>query len=88
MIDTDFRVLDRQQGRRLAAQALARAIRIGIHQELHHAGDILFRARQPVLQREEVITYVLGSARNEAQQLGQAAQHFHLLSAGGLHRPF
>ena len=59
-----------------ARQALARGI--AIDQRPDHRDDILFRSCQPVLQREEIGAHILRGAGDEAQDLGQAAQHLHL----------
>ena len=40
-------------------------------------------AAKPVLQRHEVGAYILRSARNKAQHLRNAAQHFHLRCTAG-----
>ena len=66
-----------------ASRRFARAIGVGVDEQMDHAGDVLFGAGQPVLQCQEVIAHVLGGAGNEAQHLGDALQHGHLLGARG-----
>ena len=82
VIDADLRVLDRRGRLGGTAQHPARAIGVAIDQKLDHADDVVRRAGQPVLQRQEVGAHVLGGARDEAQDLGQPAQHLHLLGTG------
>ena len=62
--------------------APARAVGVAVDQHPDHVGDIVRRTGQPVLQRQEVGPHVLGGAGDEAQDLGQPAQHLHLLGAG------
>ena len=50
---------------------------------MHHALDVFLRTTQPILQRQKIGSQVLGGARDEAQHLGNAAQHFHLLGTRG-----
>ena len=83
VIDADLGVFGGQVMRHFAAQRAARAIGITVYQVAHHIGDVFLRTAQPVLQHEKVSTHVLGSTRDEFQELRQAAQHFHLLRAGG-----
>ena len=58
-----------------------RAVRVAVDQEPDHVAQVLVRAGQPILKRQEVGAHVLGGARDEAQQLGDTSQHRHLLGA-------
>ncbi len=83
MIDADLGVLQRwldlQPLRRPAAP-----IGVAVHQQPHHVRRVLLGPGEPVLQREEIGPEVLRRSGDEAQQLGQPAQHRHLPRAGGL----
>jgi hypothetical protein len=81
VIDADLGIFSRQRRLERAAQRPAVAVGVAVHQEADHGHDVLFRTGQPVLQREEVGADILGGARDEGQQLGEAAQHGHLLFA-------
>jgi hypothetical protein len=83
VIDTHFGVFGGGQYLGFPAQPGARAVGIAVHQQLHHLHEVVLGAGQPVLQGEEVGPHVLCGARDEAQDLGQSAQHLHLLRAGG-----
>ena len=83
MVDTDIGVFDRRLGLDDAAQAAARAVRVAIHQQADHVGDVLLGSRQPVLQRQEIGAHVLRGAGNEAQQFWQLPQHLHFALAAG-----
>ena len=83
MIDTDFRILCRCRGFEGAAQMTAGAAGIPVHQEADHVDDVFFRARQPVLQRQEVGAHVLGGAWDKAQNFWDAPEHRHLASPAG-----
>ncbi len=78
MVDADIGVFDRCGCLQLAAQGLARAGGVAVHQQADHVGDVLFRARQPVLQRQEIGAHILRRAGDEAQQLRQLPQQPHL----------
>ena len=82
VIDADLGVFDR--GRRLhgTAQGPPLAIGITVHQIADHRDHVLGRAGEPVLQRQEIGADVLGRARDEGEDPGQAAQHGHLLFTG------
>ena len=54
---------------------------IAIGQRANHVDDIVIASRQPILQSQEIGPHVLRGAGDEAQHLGQAAQHFHLPGA-------
>ena len=82
VVDADLRILGRQLRLERAAQRLARTARIAVDEEAHHVREVVLGAGQPVLQRQEIGAHVLRRARNEAQDLRQAAQHLHLLDAG------
>ena len=79
VIDAHLRVGDRQRHRHRGLEHGARTRRITADQVTHHVAEIVLRAGEPVLQRQKIGAHVLGGARNEAQHLRQAAQHFHLL---------
>ena len=83
VVDAELGVFNRRLRLDDAAQHLARAVGIAVDQELHHVRDVRFRARQPVLQGQEIGAHVLRGARDEAQDLRQPAQHLHLLRTGG-----
>jgi len=83
VVDADFRVLQRRARLERAAQAAARAVGVAVDQELHQVEHVLFGPGQPVLHGEEIGAHVLRGARDEPQDLGQAAQHAHLACAGG-----
>ena len=55
---------------------------IARHQHADHLFDIIVRPAQPVLHRQEPIAQILAFARDQAEDLGQAAQGFHLAFAG------
>ncbi len=82
VIDADFGVFGRRQSLHRAAQPPSRPVRVAIDQRAHEVGHVLFGAGQPILQRQEIGAHVLRGAGNEAQQLGDAAQHRHLVGAG------
>ena len=78
VIQPDLRVIDR----RLGSGALPfLAGGIAAHQEADHLFDIVVRPAQPILHRQEPSAQVLRLAGDEAQDLGQAAQHGHLVLA-------
>ena len=78
MIDADLGIFVRRFGAVGAAQLAALAIGIAIDQRTDHPDDIVFAARQPILQRQQIGADILRGARDEAQHLGQPAQHLHL----------
>ena len=65
------------------AQGAARTVGVAVDQEADHVHDVAVGARQPVLHGQEVGAHVLRGSRDEAQDLGDAAQHRHLLRARG-----
>ena len=73
VVDADLGVVDRQRHLGPAAQRRPRPVRIAIDQQPDHVGDVLLRARQPILQGQEVGADVLGRARDETQDPRQAA---------------
>ena len=81
VVNPDVGVLHRCGHLEGAAQCPARSVGIAVHQEADHIGDVLLGPREPVLQGEEIGAHVLGGARDEAQELGDAPQHRHLLGA-------
>ena len=66
------------------APGFPRARRVAPDEEAHEVGDVLVRPREPVLQGEKVGPHVLRRARDEAQDLGQLADHRHLAGAVAL----
>ena len=84
VIDADMRIFDGRHGLvELADQVALGRARVAPDEEAHHVGHVLARAAQPVLQRQKIRAHVLRCSRNEAQQLGQAPQHFHLRGTTG-----
>ncbi len=67
-----------------APQMPARAVGVAVDQEAHHVGEVRLRARQHVLQRQEIRPDVLRRTRDVAQDLGDPAQHGDLLLARAL----
>ena len=67
------------------AQGLAWTLGVAVHQGFDQVFDVVFRPGQPIAHGQKEQAQVLRGARNEAQQLGQAAQHGHLFgpSTGG-----
>ncbi len=82
MIDTDVGIFDGSGDFRGGLERRTRTGCVAADQEAHHVDDVVFRTRQPVLQREEVRAHVLCGAGDEAQQLRNPPQHFHLVGAG------
>ena len=86
MIDAHIRILCGRRGLHRVAQGLARAIGIAAQQEAHHVDDIGFGSGQPILHGQEIGPHILRLARDQPQDLRQAAQHGHLLGArAGIH---
>jgi hypothetical protein len=79
MIQADIGIQDWRRG----ADALV-ALRIAPDQQPDHVGEVLLGTGQPVLHAQEIGPRVLGRTGDVAQQLGQPAQHAHLLLAAGL----
>ena len=84
VIETDLGVFHRWRDLEGASQGAAGAVGVAVEQIDHQGGDVLVRTRQPVLQGQEIGPHVLSGAGDEAQQLGDVAQHGHLLGADGL----
>ena len=84
VIQPDFGVLDRLFGLGQGAQAFTRAHGVTVHQGQHHVFDVVLAAAEPVAHGLEEQAQILRGAGDEAQQLGQAAQHGHLAGAGVL----
>ena len=84
VIETDLGIFHRRRDLEGATQGAAGTIGVAVEQIDDQGGDVLVRARQPVLQGEEIGAHVLGGAGDEAQQFGDVAQHGHLLGADGL----
>ena len=84
MVEAGLGVAEGRRGGRDPAPALAWAGGVAPDQEAHEVGDVLVGAREPVLQGEKVGPHVLGRARDEAQDLGQLADHRHLAGAVAL----
>ena len=64
------------------AQGLAGALGVAVHQGFDQVLDVVLGPGQPVAHGQEEQAQVLRGAGNETQQLGQAAQHGHLLGPG------
>ena len=80
MIDADLGVFQRRRHLQ-AAQHSAGTGCIAVDQQADQALDVVLRAGQPVLHGQEISPHILGGTLNETQDLGQAAQHLHLLFA-------
>ncbi len=78
MIEPDVGIMHRRRRPEPAAQPCARAVGVAVDQHSDQVREVLLRAREPVLQREEIGAHVLRLAGNEAQQPRQLAQHLHL----------
>ncbi len=81
VIEAGLGILDRGCGAERAAQAATGAVGVAVHEQAHEAREVLLGRGEPALQGEEVGAGVLGGARDQAQQLGQLAQHPHLALA-------
>ena len=84
VVDADIRIVDGRLRIHGVAQIAPCAVRVAPDQQTHHVREIGFRASEPVLQHQEISAHVLCRAGDEAQQLGQLAQHLHLPFARGL----
>ena len=62
-----------------SAQGFSGALGVAVHQGFDQVLDVVFGPGQPVAHGQEEQAQVLRCAGNETQQLGQAAQHGHLL---------
>ena len=82
VVEADLRIILRRRRVDPAAQAAPRTVGIAPDQEPHHSGQVLLRARQPILHRQEVGPQILRGAGDEFQDLRQSAQHGHLPRAG------
>ena len=78
MIKPGFWIFDRRRDRKFWL-----AFGITLHQQRDHIREIIRRSRKPILQCQEIGPQILCGARDEAQQLRQFAQHFHLPLAAG-----
>ena len=78
VVETGLRIIEGCGRRRTLAPSGALAGRVAVHEEAHQGGDVLVRARQPVLQGQEIGAHVLGRTRDEAQDLRQLAHQGHL----------
>ena len=67
---------------RQSGQLFGRQLHVALHQHQHHVHDVVLGTGQPILHHQEKDAHVLRRTGNEAQQLGQAAQHGHLLGPG------
>ena len=78
VVNADLGVLDRRGRFGGTAQGFAVAVGVAVHQEANQVGHVLFRTAQPILHGQKVRAHILRRARNKAQHLRNAAQHFHL----------
>ena len=83
VVDTHFGVFDGRLGLEHTAQVFALAIGAAINHMAHQVEDVLVRAAQPVLQGHEIGAHILRRTGDEAQHLGNAAQHLELGGATG-----
>ena len=83
VIEAHLGIFDRRRHLDLARQLSAAARGIPVHQHADHIGDIVRTAGEPVLHAQEIRPHILRGAGDEAQQLGQFAQHTHLARTGG-----
>ena len=81
VIEPDLGIIAGAHSFDLVAQHAPFAIGVTADEETHHVRHILWRAGKPVLHRQEVGTQVLRLARDEFEDLWQAAQHRHLARA-------
>ena len=78
MIHAHFGVFDRSLRLGDAPAIGTLTAGVAINQRAHHGDHVFIRARQPILQREEIGAHILRGAGDEFEQFGQAAQHLHL----------
>jgi hypothetical protein len=84
VVDADIGIFDRRTYLECAPQPDPVAAGVAVHEIADQITHVFFRTGQPVLHCQEVSADVLRRARNEAQDLRQAAQHLHLVGAGCL----
>ena len=72
MIDADLGIFDGRRRFSAPRKRAARAVGVAVDEKPDHVGHVLFRAGEPILQRQEIGAHVLRRARNEAQQLREA----------------
>ena len=82
MVNAGVRVQQRRLFAKRTLEAFAGTGGVTADEEFDHAGEVFFRAGQPVLQGQEVGAQVLRGAGDEAQDSRQPAQHRELLRAG------
>ena len=82
VVQAHLGVFDRVFGLGQCTQRLARALGVAVHQGFDQVLDVVLGPGQPVAHGQEEQAQVLRGAGDEAQQLGQAAQHGHLLGPG------
>ena len=82
VVDADFGIVGRRWRSQNAAQRTALAVRVTVDEKAHHIGHVFLGTGQPILQRQKIRAHILRGSRNEAQQLGQPAQHLHLAGPG------
>ena len=78
MVESGLGILARSSRIYEVTQRFAFARGVARHEMAHEIGDVLVRTGQHVLQAQEVGAQILRFARQETQELGQAAQHAHL----------
>ena len=82
VIDAHLGIRAGRPGLKPRAQPFPRARGVAAGKRANHLHDIVVGAGQPILQRQEIGAHILRGARQEAQQLGQPAEHAHLPSPG------
>ena len=82
VVQAHLRVFDRVFRLGQGAQVFTRALGVAVHQGFDQVLDVVFGPGQPVTHGQKEQAQVLSRAGNEAQQLGQTAQHGHLLGPG------
>ena len=83
VVHAHFGICDGRRGALAALQSAAGSRRIAADEKAHHVEDVVLGTRQPVLQRQKVGAHILRRARDEAQELRNPPQHFHLIGARG-----
>ena len=82
VVQAHFGVFDRVFRLGQGAQRFAGALGVAVHQGFDQVFDVVLGPGQPVAHGQEEQAQVLRGAGDETQQLGQAAQHGHLLGPG------
>ena len=82
MIDTEVGILNGLADLQLTLPDLAWPGGVAVDEQTGKALHVGIGATKPILKREEVLTNVLGSARDEPQDFWQPAQHLHLRGPG------